>query len=216
MFTGIIEETGVVRGWQGEDRLRISCKTVLEGLKLGDSISVNGVCLTAVSFDSGGFEVDVSLETRSRSTLHNLAQGQKLNLERALLASGRLGGHFVLGHIDGIASLISKQKLGEYHRLEFQAPNSLAPLLVEKGSIALDGISLTLNQVVKAKFDVMIIPYTLESTNLGSLGIDDYVNIEVDILGKYIHKFLGPQTVNLKNHELQKTLVQSGFMEPRE
>ncbi len=207
---------GLVEGWRGEDRLRIGCQKVLEDLALGDSISVNGVCLTAVNFDSFGFDVDVSQETRSKSTLSDLQSGSRLNLERALQANGRLGGHFVLGHVDGLVSMISKCQLGDYYQFEFQVSGSLSPYLVEKGSVALDGISLTLNQVQEDKFDVMIIPHTLASTNLGDLAIDGCVNIEVDILGKYIHKFLGPHAKSQKNRELQKTLVQSGFLKPGE
>ena len=197
MFTGIIEEIGtlqrVVPVSHGR-RFHITAKRVLEDLKPEDSVAVNGVCLTATNIDRTTFEVTAVDETLERSTLHRLGTGQKVNLERALRVGDRVGGHWVQGHIDGTGNVVSSKRRGDGLLLTIEIPEHLIKYAVEKGSIAIDGVSLTITDVSTHRMTVSIIPYTLEHTTLGSLRIGSQVNLEVDVLGKYVERLLENRT----------------------
>ena len=192
MFTGIIEELGTVRGLRpGSDGalLTIAAGRTAKTLSRGDSVAVNGVCLTVTRAVKGDFSCDLSAETLRRSTLGRLKQGMSVNLERPLAVGGRLGGHFVQGHVDGAGKLDSKIPGGEGCVMSFCFPRELARYLVTKGSIAVDGISLTIASLEEENFAVAVIPHTLEVTNLKTLNPGDDVNLEVDIMGKYFERF---------------------------
>lgn len=189
MFTGIIEEVGAISRRSGAD-MTILAKTVLDGVREGDSIAVNGTCLTVVAFDEEGFVVQVSPETLQRTTLGQLKAGDAVNLERALAAGARMGGHFVQGHVDGIGRVHSIRSQGEFAVYRFQAPAEVSPYLVPKGSIAIDGISLTIVDPTRDIFDVAVVPATLAKTTLGSRRPGDLVNMEADMIGKHIFQFL--------------------------
>ena len=190
MFTGIIEEVGAVEAL--EPRLRIRCRTVLEDAKPGASINVNGVCLTVAEFAPGWFAADVAPETLSRSNLGDLRPGAPVNLERPLTPSGRLGGHIVQGHVDSAGELLALDPLGDGNWwVTVQAPEDLDPYLVVKGSVALDGISLTIAALEGAALSVSVIPHTFANTALRARRVGDRVNIECDILAKYVAKMLG-------------------------
>ena len=197
MFTGIIEEIGKVVSFEksahGAD-LKISAKTVLEDVKLGESIAVNGVCETVVAFDNTTFEVNVSDETLRVSNLSNLKQGDFVNLERALKLSDRLSGHIVSGHVDLTTKFIKKEKLGEFYNMEFAVTPDFRKYIVKKGSITISGISLTIADIKPESFVVAVIPHTFENTNLKELKNNDIVNIETDILAKYIENFVVGKT----------------------
>jgi len=191
MFTGIIEEVGVVEAL--EPKLRVRCRTVLEDAKPGASIAVNGVCLTVAEFAAGWFAADVAPETLSRSNLGELRPGAPVNLERALSPSGRLGGHIVQGHVDAAGELLALDPVGDGNWwLTVQVPAGLDPYLVVKGSVALDGISLTIAALEATALSVTIIPHTFANTALRTRRPGDRVNIECDILAKYVAKLLGP------------------------
>jgi riboflavin synthase len=190
VFTGIVEEVGsVVR--ISENGMTIQAATVLEDLKIGDSVAVNGACLTAVSRSDTGFEVDLSPETMRRTALGDLASGSPVNLERALRASDRLGGHIVQGHVDGAGRIMSTREEGDSIVFRVRAPKRLMPYVVEKGFIAVDGISLTVVKRGASSFTLAIIPYTLHNTNLKALSNGVRVNLEADILAKYVENLLG-------------------------
>jgi riboflavin synthase len=192
MFTGIIEEVGFIqelRFKRNSATITVSAKEIPAGLKIGDSISVNGVCLTATGIGDGSFTCDISSETLERSSFKQARQGMRINLERALMLNDRLGGHFVLGHVDGVGQLAAKILQGEGAEMSFAYPPTLERYLVYKGSIAVNGISLTISSLGKGSFSVAVIPHTLEWTNLNGLRIGDLVNLEVDILGKYFERF---------------------------
>ena len=193
MFTGIIEEIGKVVSFKksahGAD-LKISAKTVLEDVKIGESIAVNGVCETVVAFDNTTFEVNVSDETLRVSNLSNLKQGDFVNLERALKLSDRLSGHIVSGHVDLTTKFLKKEKLGEFYNMEFAVTPDFRKYIVKKGSITINGISLTIADIKPESFVVAVIPHTFENTNLKELKNNDIVNIETDILAKYIENFV--------------------------
>jgi riboflavin synthase len=196
MFTGIIEETGEVDSFaKGADswRLRVSARAMLAGLVQGESIAVNGCCLTAVAFDASGIVFDVLEETRRLTNLHSVVPGAPVNLERSLRADARLGGHFVTGHIDGRGTIEAFEARGQDHYLRVRGPEGCGRLLVVKGSIAVDGISLTVAEVEGDAFAVWIIPHTLAVTNLRIRGVGDAVNLEFDMLGKYVEKILQSQ-----------------------
>jgi len=193
MFTGIIEDVGLIAGINKlEGRWEFSLKTTLQSatIKEGDSISVDGVCLTATKLSGNIFSVDVSLETLRLTTLKDKKTGQKVNLERAMSADGRFGGHLVTGHIDGIGTIANKRKEGDSVRLVVEVPPSLSRYIVGKGSIAIDGISLTVNEQRDNIFTVNIIPYTVSRTTIGEKNLRDVINIETDIIGKYVENFL--------------------------
>ncbi|MBI2985590.1 MAG: riboflavin synthase [Deltaproteobacteria bacterium] len=193
MFTGIIEDVGKVYRWQmrkNAGRLTLSTHLPLGEMELGSSIAVNGACLTVVDKAKGRFAVDVSPETLERTSLKKLRRGHLVNLERPLRLSDRLGGHLVTGHVDGVGVIREIDKRGKFTFLSFQVPASIYPLLVPKGSVAVDGISLTVNECEKQRFSVAIIPYTLRHTNLLGRRVGDKVNIESDIIGKYVLRLL--------------------------
>lgn len=194
MFTGIVEEMGVIRSIRRGAHsavLSIGAETVLSDLKLGDSVAVNGVCLTATSVDSGGFTADVMHETLNRSSLGALVPGSPVNLERAMAAGGRFGGHIVSGHIDGTGTITERRRDDNAVWYTVSAP-ALLRYIVEKGSIAIDGISLTVASVAADRFSVSVIPHTAAVTVLGRKRPGDIVNLETDIIGKYVEKLLRP------------------------
>lgn len=195
MFTGIIEEKGTVLS-SGNGKIQIGAKKVLEGTKLGDSICVNGVCLTVTKLNTSDFCADVMNETFSRSNLGALKKGESVNLERAMAANGRFGGHFVSGHIDGTGKITKIQNDGNATWIYINAPKKILNLIIEKGSVAIDGISLTVAKVSEKDFAVSVIPHTSSETTLTSKKVGDIVNLENDVIGKYVQKLL-----NVKNDE---------------
>ncbi len=194
MFTGIIEETGRIldiRSAHRGARLTVRAETVASGLKMGDSVAVNGVCLTVVQTGEGSFSCDLSAETLDRTSFKGVTEGTAVNLERALEVGGRLGGHFVMGHVDGTGVFGGSKPAGDGGAVAtIEYPRDLGRYLVHKGSVAVDGISLTIASLGESNFTVAVIPYTLENTNLGSLRRGDRVNLEVDILGRYIARII--------------------------
>lgn len=196
MFTGIVEAQGIVAGFEGKDgsiRLRLRLPPEIAGLAPGQSLAVDGVCLTIVTADGETVEVDLSTETVRRTTLGGLRAGAPVNLERPLPAAGRLGGHFVQGHVDGVGTVARVVPEGDGRRMEIRLPPHLARFVVEKGSMAVDGVSLTVTEAGEQTFGVALIPYTLAATTLGQKRPGDPVNIEVDILAKYVERLLGAQ-----------------------
>jgi len=189
VFTGIVEEVGVVAKIS-DNGMTVLATKVTEDLKLGDSIAVNGTCLTAVSFDRTEFSVDLSPETVRRTSLGRLSVGGPVNLERALLASDRMGGHIVQGHVDGTGRVISTRQDGDSIIFRIRVPKRLYRYIVEKGFVAVDGISLTVVKRGASSFTLAVIPYTLDNTNLASLSVGDRVNLEADILAKYVESLL--------------------------
>lgn len=193
MFTGIIEDIGVIANINKmAGRWEISLKTALPPatIKEGDSISVDGICLTVTKLSNNTFFVDASLETLRLTTLKEKRTGQKVNLERAMSAENRFGGHLVTGHIDGVGSIIEKKKEGDSTTFVIEVSPPLARYIVGKGSIAIDGISLTVNEQRDNIFTVNIIPYTVSRTTIGEKNLRDAINIETDIIGKYVESFL--------------------------
>ncbi len=189
MFTGISEEKGKIQAI-GNNYIIVECTKVLEGSKTGDSIAVNGVCLTLTEFGRDFFKADVSPETFKVTALGNLRGGDYVNLERAMHADGRFGGHMVLGHVDGVAKIVSIVKNHEFFDLIIELNSDEIRYIVRKGSIAVNGISLTAAEITGERVRMAIIPHTFENTNLSNLKSGDFVNIEVDILAKYVEKFL--------------------------
>ena len=188
MFTGLIESVGRVEAVKKDATgIRIAITTPLASeLAPGESVSINGVCLTATHLDGARMHADVGPETARVTTLGTLQSGQPVNLERSMRADSRFGGHFVQGHVDGVGELRSVREDGDARWLTIRFPASLAPFIVRKGSIAMDGISLTVADLREGEFDVMIIPFTWEHTNLSSLRAGDRVNLEGDMVGKYV------------------------------
>ncbi len=210
MFTGIVETTGKIKAIRPigyGKRAYIESKKNLEDINIGDSIAVNGVCLTAVELDNLVFGVDISFETLKRSNLGFLKEGDIVNLERALRLTDRLSGHIVLGHVDGIGKVISVQRVGEFFLLKVAIEERLMRYCVEKGSVAVDGISLTISALEERMFEVAVIPHTFENTNLSARKPGDYVNVEVDILGKYVERLL-----NKKDGVTLDLLKENGFI----
>ena len=197
MFTGIIEEKGAVAGLEmgaadGKGaRIKIRARKILQGTKVGDSIAVNGVCLTATSLGADFFTADVMAETLRRSNLGALMPGSPVNLERAMAADGRFGGHIVSGHIDGTGTIVETEREGNAVWVYVSAPKEILDLIVQKGSIAIDGISLTVAKLESSRFAVSVIPHTGEETTLLSKKVGDKVNLENDIVGKYVQRLLG-------------------------
>jgi riboflavin synthase len=191
MFTGLVELKGsLARRSRRGPGYRLLVEGALGALTLGESISVSGACLTVVSSDARGFEADVSLETAQKTTLGALAIGAAVNLERALRVGDRLGGHLVSGHVDAVAELVRVEPAGEARRLSIGFPRELARFIAEKGSITLDGVSLTVNAVTDSQLSVMVIPHTLSVTTLGELQPGAPINLEVDTLARYAVRFL--------------------------
>ena len=196
MFTGIVEEVGRIRSLRRGARsavLSVEARKVRQGLALGDSVAVNGVCLTVTSLDPGGFTADVMHETLDRSTLGELVPGSPVDLERAMAADGRFGGHIVSGHIDGVGTIRASWRDDNAVWYTVAAPPAVLRYVVEKGSIAIDGISLTVAAVTDSGFSVSVIPHTAASTILGGKGPGDRVDLEAEIIGKYVEKLLRPQ-----------------------
>jgi riboflavin synthase len=193
MFTGIIQGFGTVRGLAKkgpEGRLEVDSALDLSDIKNGDSIAVNGACLTVTTRDGNRFSADVSAETLERTTLKGLRTGERVNLEKALRPTDFLGGHLVLGHVDAVGRIVEKTDRGSSIVFGFEIPRELGRYVVEKGSVAVDGISLTVNRCENNRFYVNVIPHTAGQTTLGFRKVADAVNIETDILGKYIEKLL--------------------------
>lgn len=196
MFTGLIEDVGKIaslRLSQGSAVLAVQTNLPLRSMALGASIAVNGVCLTVIKKSKSTFTVDVSPETLNRTSLGAIGIGSLVNLERPLRFQDRLGGHLVTGHIDGVAMVESIQTRREFNFFTFRIPARLGTFLVSKGSVGVDGISLTVNECSPRRFSVAIIPFTLEHTNLRAREVGDKVNIETDLIGKYVQKFVKAQ-----------------------
>jgi len=203
MFTGIVEEIGKVVS-AGAGNLTIAAAVVLEGMEKGDSMAVNGVCLTVTSFDNKSFSADVMPETLNKTNLGLLRPGDGVNLERPLAANGRLGGHLVQGHIDDRGRVSSVSRRGEALLLSFDVPPKLMPYIVEKGFIAVDGVSLTVVSRDSSSFQVSVVGYTREHTTLGSRGVGDVVNLEVDIIAKYVEQLSKPHSGGITIDFLQE------------
>lgn len=213
MFTGIVQDVGrVARSSPVASGRRLTVDTALDTatFELGESVAVNGVCLTVATLSAAAFEADVSSETLRRSTLGELRPGSAVNLERALRPTDRLGGHFVLGHVDGTVRLVKSAPEGEFRVLRFEAPAPLLRYVVEKGSVALDGISLTVASLEAGGFSVAVIPHTLERTNLLGRRSGERINLEVDILGKYVEHLLGGKPAG--EGVSWESLARSGFV----
>jgi len=193
MFTGLIEDVGKItalRLRQGSAVLTVKTKLPLRKMALGASIAVNGACLTVVKKGLSTFTVDVSPETLRRTNLETLAVGSSVNLEQPMRLQDRLGGHLVTGHVDGIASVAGIKSKGEFSVFIFRISSSLSAFFVSKGSVAVDGISLTVNDCAPNRFSVAIIPFTLQHTNLRDRRLGDKVNVETDLIGKYVNNFM--------------------------
>ncbi|EPY2272495.1 riboflavin synthase [Clostridium sporogenes] len=217
MFTGIVEEVGKIsKIEQGKDFLHITIEgsKVLNPLNLGDSVAVNGVCLTVTNFNNSSFTADVMAETLKKSSLKTLYKGSLVNLERAVTLNKPLGGHIVSGHIDGTGEIINIKKEGIATLLEVKTKETLLKYMVPKGSVALDGVSLTLVDIKEKSFTVSLIPHTKEETILMNKNIGDIINIECDVLGKYIYKFmhLKKEEEALKSNISLDFLSKTGFL----
>lgn len=218
MFTGIVEEVGEIRGIKKGERssiLSIKANKVIEDVKLGHSICTNGVCLTVTNIYGNIFDADVMAETLRRSNLGELKVGSKVNLERALSAKGRFGGHIVSGHIDGVGKIVSLEKEDNAIWVTIGAKENILQYIVEKGSIAIDGISLTVAYVDDKVFKVSIIPHTGKQTILLSKTIEDTVNLECDVIGKYVEKLLTFQSgkkIEKKDSINEDFLKENGFL----
>lgn len=218
MFTGIIEELGRVRGMVSGGnsyRLSVECQNIPTDLKVGDSVAVDGICLTVNDFGRDGFTVDVMPETLRKSSLHSLTAGQEVNLERALKLSDRLGGHIVSGHIDGAGIIFRKQTENNAVWLTLKASPAILKYLVPQGSVAINGVSLTVASIGSSDFRVSLIPLTRQITNLNLKKEGDPVNIECDVIGKYVHGLIN----GISNHPESSNrltvdfLKENGFME---
>lgn len=212
MFTGLIEEWGAVdaidrKGMEGA-RIKIKASKIMDGLLVGDSIAVNGICLTATSRTEGGFTADVMPETLRKSALTNLKAGDRVNLERAMPATGRFGGHIVSGHIDGVGRILKRFTEGNALVFKISAPREVLRCTVEKGSIAVDGISLTVAFLDRESFSVSIIPHTAAETTLAFKGVGDLVNLESDYIGKVVEKLLRERS---NSGNLMDMLTENGF-----
>ena len=193
MFTGIIEELGTVESVEvlpDSIRLGIKGELVRQDLSQGESVSVNGVCLTAAEITADGFIADVMLETLNRSSLSGISQGESVNLERAMSGAGRFGGHVVQGHVDGVAEIISREPSANWEVVKVKIPAELSKYVVHKGSITFDGVSLTVNDISENTVSLSLIPETLRLTTLGTKQVGDKLNVEADILAKHIEKLI--------------------------
>jgi len=207
VFTGIVEEMGNVKALPrdaGAARITISASAVLDNTALGDSISVNGVCLTVVHIGKNEFSADVAVETLKVTNLGDLKIGTKVNLERALQLSARIGGHLVSGHVDAVGRIREKREEGNGWRIFIDAPETLLKYVIKKGSIAIDGISLTVADVDKTGFSIAMIPHTAKLTTLGFKSTGDSVNLEGDLIGKYVERLLSGRMESGVNLELLK------------
>jgi riboflavin synthase len=214
MFTGIIEELGTLRRMTTAHdgaRLEVSAQVVIDGAKIGDSIAVNGVCLTVVEKGKDSFAADVSAETLRRTSLKQARAGSCVNLERPLTPASRLGGHIVQGHVDGMGEFLEARPVGEGYAVRIGFPSELGRYIVEKGSIAVDGISLTVAALGPNWFEVAIIPHTWRVTNLSTLKRGEVVNLEVDILAKYVERMLQSRTGQAESHLTLERLKELGY-----
>ena len=214
MFTGLVEEKGKVSQVQssgGGLRLTVEARVVSEGTKIGDSIAVNGSCLTVVKVESSALTFEAVRETVERTTIGRLRPGSSVNLERPMRAGDRFGGHMVLGHVDGIGIIREIRKAGTETLFRFEAPEEIMRFVVEKGSIAVDGISLTIADLGPGWFAVAVIPHTLASTTLGEASVGGSVNLETDIIGKYVFKFTN-QSAGSSDDPLMTRLAEGGFL----
>ncbi len=217
MFTGIIQAVGTVaridaRG--GDARLEIAAGDLpFADVAIGDSIAVNGVCLTAVARGNDSFAADVSTETLARTSLGRLRAGSRVNLEKALALGDRLGGHLVSGHVDGLATLRAREGAGRSVQFRLAAPSTLAKYIAAKGSVCLDGVSLTVNTVAGVEFDVNIVPHTLAVTTLGEWQVGCEVNLEVDLIARYLERLvLGDKAADAATGVTEDLLVRAGFI----
>lgn len=216
VFTGLVETTGELRARERRGPgYRLQIATELAPLALGESIAVNGACLTVVEFDAHGFAADVSLETAQKTTLGQLPLGARVNLERSLCLGDRLGGHLVSGHVDGVARVLEVESVGEAWRVSIASPPELARYVAQKGSVALDGVSLTVNDVDGAVFEVMLIPHTRQVTSFGTLAPGNELNMEVDLLARYVVRYLeathGQAAGETRDDKLRDLLARAGF-----
>ncbi len=222
MFTGLIEAVGklVARSSRGPGARLVIAAPLKGELALGESISVNGVCLTVDAIVQDGFEADASAETLAKTTLGGLAIGtSRLNLERALRLDARLGGHIVSGHVDGVGALVSRTPIGDAERLVFRAPKELLRFIAAKGSIAINGVSLTVNEAVGDTFSVAIIPRTKKETQLGDVQPENPVNLEIDLLARYVLRLIeapkerdGERSADEKDASLLELLKKNGYV----
>jgi riboflavin synthase len=213
MFTGIIEELGEVVSLKrqgGGAVLTVKAAEVTSGASIGDSIAVSGACLTVTRIDGAALSFDLSAETLKSTVLGSFRPGERVNIEQSLRADGKLGGHFVSGHVDAVGKITGRTREGETMRFRIQAPPEVLALLVEKGSVAVDGISLTVVDVFEDSFTLVIIPHTATVTTLGFKGEGDAVNLEADIIGKYVFRFL--QKNEQKSGRLMEALRKGGYM----
>lgn len=212
MFTGIIEEVGTIKNISKgikSIKLTIGATKVLEGSKIGDSIAVNGVCLTITSMGKDFFTADIMPESLRKTSMANLTSGDKINLERALTLSSRLGGHIVSGHIDGVGTVIALKRDDNAMRITIEAEPKIMKYIIAQGSVTLDGVSLTVASVAKSNFTISLIPHTGEVTTLLSKGIGSSINIENDVIGKYVERLLHYDQENIK----QKSSLSLGFLQ---
>lgn len=215
MFTGIIEAVGEIASLaQKGDGMRLYIKTGkldLVDVSLGDSIAVNGVCLTAVDLPGDGFWADVSGETLDRTTLGQLRVGSRINLEKAMAAGGRFGGHLVSGHVDGLGKIVSRENAGRFVRFAVESPDTLARYIAEKGSITVDGTSLTVNAVNGARFELTIVPHTLQETVMADYRVGSRVNLEVDVVARYLERLLLSDSSLPEEGVTHELLARCGF-----
>jgi riboflavin synthase len=219
MFTGIIQSIGSITELQpkgGDMTLVVNTgKLDMSDVELGDSIAVNGVCLTAIAMTENSFTADVSRETLSLTSLGGLAKGSKVNLEKALTLQTRLGGHMVSGHVDGLGSVESRHNDGRSERFSINAPAEIAKYIAAKGSITIDGVSLTVNKVDKASFEINIVPHTLQETIIGDYQAGTKINLEVDVVARYLERLIQGGSLsdseNLSNNITESFLAENGF-----
>lgn len=218
MFTGIIQATGEIRALEqrnGDARLTIAVGALdMADVALGDSIAVNGVCLTAVRFDETSFDADVSGETLACTTLGDLSPGARVNLEKALTPTTRLGGHLVSGHVDGVGEVLRRWSDARSERFRIRAPDGLAKYIAEKGSICVDGISLTVNRVEGAEFELNIVPHTLQETTMGDFVAGRRINLEVDVIARYLERLLLGERAAQPGGVTEALLAEHGFIRP--
>ena len=216
MFTGIIEAVGRIKKIEpvgGDMRLHVDVGTLdMSDVQLGDSIAVNGVCLTAIEFDDKHFSADVSNETISLTSLKDLSVGSEINLEKALLPTTRLGGHLVSGHVDGLGEVLSIKVESRSIRLIIKAPEELKHYIAMKGSICIDGISLTVNKITNTDFEINIVPHTQQQTIIKNYNPGTKVNLEVDLIARYLERLLTKQEDNTSNGVTLETLAKAGFV----
>lgn len=211
MFTGLVQAKGRLRRRTPQAAgFRLDIEAPFGSLDLGESISVNGACLTVTATDAQGFSADVSVETHERTTLGEVPVGHALNLERALTAGDRLGGHLVTGHVDAVAVVMSVSREGDALRVIVEPPEELTRFIAEKGSVALDGVSLTVNRTSATTFEVMLIPHTLSMTNLERIEPGRKLNLEVDLLARYVVRYL--EATGSSERGLEATLRRAGYL----